>query len=157
MKRWGIWLLCAVLLIFSSGGVDWHRSVRFHPEEHLNTRWVCQEIEGYFDVFEYRDGIRCEGKFNISGEQRIITFQLGTAVFHMQFKDESTIDENYHHLTNGAVDEFYKDGVLTITMLDDGYFDPILQCPGKTLTFIQADVSSTTTTSTATIMTKTVV
>ena len=75
----------------------------------------------------------------------------------MQFKDESTIDENYHHLTNGAVDEFYKDGVLTITMLDDGYFDPILQCPGKTLTFIQADVSSTTTTSTATIMTKTVV
>lgn len=155
MKRWGIWLLCAVLLIFSSGCVDWHRSVRFHPEEHLNTRWVCQEIEGYFDVFEYRDGIRCEGKFNISGEQRTIVFSLGGPLFNMAFKEN--IVEDHHPLIYGAVDEFYKDGVLTITMLDDGYFDPILQCPGKTLTFIQADVSSTTTTSTATIMTKTVV
>ena len=125
MKRWSMWLLCAMLLISSAGCVEWHYNQHFHPEEHLNTRWVCQE-------------------FNLEG-----------VAISMSVVD----DQSNHNLLSGAED-IYKDGILTITVGDDGQFDSALHYSGKKLTFIQTDISptetTTTTTSTTTTMTKTV-
>ncbi|GEM_PF-5541498 len=155
MKRWSMWLLCAMLLISSAGCVEWHYNQHFHPEEHLNTRWVCQEIEGYFDVAEDKRGLWCRGEFTINGEQRPIEFNLEGVAISMSFVD----DHSNHNLLSGAED-IYKDGILTITVGDDGQFDSALHYSGKKLTFIQTDISptetTTTTTSTTTTMTKTV-
>lgn len=148
-----------------SGCTDRLYEYRFRPEEHVGSRWVCQELDGYFDVTdaaiytveekhipqgvsEYSEW--CTGEFTINGTNQYVQFLFGGFHVGMYFTEErysyeiemEPVKENMstYNLIKGPQSNMYENGILTITVEDGGYFDPALNYTGDTLTFIRTDI-----------------
>lgn len=170
MMRYGFrkGIIAFVFILFVclfSGCTDRLYDYRFHPEEHIGSRWVCQELDGYFDVQDatsytipkkYTQGITpyavwCTGEFTINGAKQYVQFLFGGFHVGMYFTKERYSyelemepvkgDRSAYNLIKGSQSNVCENGILTITVEDGGYFDTALNYTGDTLTFICTNIS----------------
>lgn len=151
-KRKIIAIYTIILMLFLSSCVPYTNN-EFNPYEHIGTRWICQELDLYFDVNEVminytnqemydspqRD-IWCSGELKINGEKFFIQIVFDRFEINMYCRPDNRVTASKdEYIIMQATKNRYRNGLLQIGTKDAEFFSP-LQYEGEYLSFEQYDI-----------------
>lgn len=157
MKRLWMLCLCAVILLFSAGCV-YDQTTHFHEKENIGTRWVCREVNLYFDSVEVEETLPPEpdvaepkettvqyvwhpGQLTVNDSVHHTEVQFGyPASFSLYFAEDSTRpNDAYHEDGEGILHGNYEleDDVLTVYLATADTFTSLTGYTGDRLTFVR--------------------
>ena len=154
-----IGIVCLVLIFTGCNLTEWYNDFMGKyddfPGFHIGTRWICQELEMFFDVisFENVDGEMSTGVGKTLGKLVLDEedYCVQAVFLHKHFIEIFMCDANYCNLPNMTPNDdewllyrkvtyICENGVMVVTIDKSSYVHPMLNFTGNTLTFVCQDI-----------------